>query len=142
MSGDTPPDMRPLERLLASRDYALYHARRSYRPNLMFSGSTLSFRPDMMRRVAAEAPILTEIDRLKRWQIRVPEHSYQTDCEVTFALDFTWISETWNDGLAWSFFNEFPMYVQCTLDHLLDDNPFFVRPSIIMFPRLIDMTVS
>lgn len=134
MTTDTP-DLRPLERLLASRDYALYHARRNYRKDLMYSRATLSFRPDMMKRVAAEAPILTDIPRLKRWQIYVPETWHATYFEVTLTLDFTWISESW-------IFHEFPMYVQCTLDRLLDDNPFFVAPSIVMFPRLIDVGPS
>jgi hypothetical protein len=137
---DKYPDQRPLERLLASRDYALYHARRNYKSNMTCDSSTLSFRPGVMKRVAAEAPILTDIPLLKRWKIRVPESPYPSDCDVTFALDMTWISETWSDGLPWSYFNEFPMYVQCTLDHLLGPNPFFVLPSIVMFPLLIEMT--
>jgi hypothetical protein len=118
MPGDYP-DQRPLERLLASRQYALYHARQVYRSNMTCDRVTLSFRPDVMKRVAAEAPILTDLDLLKRWGIRIPEAPLQTDCEVTLALDF------------W-----------CTLDRLLDDVPFDVAPSMIMFPKLIDVNLS
>jgi hypothetical protein len=139
---DDYPDTTPLERLLASRDYALYHARRCYKSNMTCGGSTLSFRPDVMKRVVAEAPVLADIVRLKAWGIRVPEAPLRTDIEVTLALDFTWTSETWNDGLSWTWFNEFPMYVQCTLDRLLDDNPFMVAPTMIMFPKLIDVNPS
>lgn len=138
MSSDTPIDTLPLDRLIQCQQHVLYHARQFFRPDLMFCGSMLTFRPNLMKRVAEEAPVLTDPARLKAAQIRVPERTHRSSCEWTMQVDMDYLFDIGGS----TFFGEFTMYTQGTLGQLTDPNPFRPAPRMSIMPPFYDLATN
>lgn len=146
MSSDTPFFDLPLQRLWQAQQHTLYKARECYRKDLTFVQGTLTFRPDVMQRVAEEAPALTDPARLRAIHIRMPEWSHRSGHEWTLQVDMSYIFQMRsNIGWPpyWDMFGEFILYNQGSLDRLTDpDLPFDVAPTTIVFPPLCDTAFS